>query len=307
MKTTTGRNCLLAAAACVAVGCARGELPVAQLATSPNAAQNEHEPFAGELPANSDALRFVNFNADEQAKPDQGYGHFQGRFILEGAPKPAKLAIGQDAAFCGKFGLVDESIKTSADGGLANVVVFVLPDKNDGPPEPHPSYAKTAAAEVVLDNRNCQFQPRVLLVRTSQKFKATNSDSISHNTKIEYDPDPINPNILPGQSIKHAFPEEQRLPVSVSCSSHSWMQAKLVVRDSPYMAVTDDEGNFQIENLPVGKWTFQFWHEALGYIRLVNVGGRDADWARGRYEVSIDSEGVSRLGDVTLKMADFPQ
>jgi hypothetical protein len=236
-----------------------------------------------------------------------GWGDLKGRFILNDAPKAAKITVTQDVAFCGKFNLVDDTIQVSEAGGLSNVVIFLLPEKGQDPPTPHESYAASAEAEVVLDNKHCRFEPRVLPIRTSQKFKTTNSDIVSHNTKIDYDPDPINPNIPPGQSINHAFPQEQRLPVKVSCSSHSWMQAWLVVRDSPYMAVTDKDGHFEMANLPAGDWTFQFWHEGLGYIRKVNIGGKAAEWPRGRSEVTIDADGTTDLGEVKLQLADYPR
>ena len=126
----------------------------------------------------------VHSEVEQQCAASEGWGDLKGRFTLSDAPKPAKITIGQDVAFCGKFGIVDEAIQTGDGGGLANVVIWLLPAKGEKPPEPHPSYDESAEAEVVLDNKNCRFVPRILLVRTTQKFKATNSDIISHNTAI---------------------------------------------------------------------------------------------------------------------------
>jgi len=33
------------------------------------------------------------------------------------------------------------------------------------------------------------------------------------------------------------------------------------VLDHPFMAVTDEEGNFSIEGLPAGSYEFRVWHE----------------------------------------------
>ena len=36
--------------------------------------------------------------------------------------------------------------------------------------------------------------------------------------------------------------------------------------DHPYAALTDKDGKFQIDNLPVGEHNFRIWHERLGDI-----------------------------------------
>lgn len=36
--------------------------------------------------------------------------------------------------------------------------------------------------------------------------------------------------------------------------------------DHPYVAVTDADGKFRIDNLPAGDHTFRVWHERCGYV-----------------------------------------
>ena len=43
----------------------------------------------------------------------------------------------------------------------------------------------TASDEVVLDNKDCRFEPHVAVVRTSQKLALKNSDPVGHNSKID--------------------------------------------------------------------------------------------------------------------------
>ncbi len=47
------------------------------------------------------------------------------------------------------------------------------------------------------------------------------------------------------------------------------MRGWLLVRDTPYMAVTDQQGRFQIKGLPVGQWEFAFWHERAQFLTEV--------------------------------------
>jgi hypothetical protein len=242
---------------------------------------------------------------EAEAAVKEGWGHLKGRFTMVGAPQPAKIEITKDAAYCGKFTIVDRSLVVNANGGLANVVVMLNLKRSDTPPEPHESYAATASANVILDNIKCEFQPRVVLLRSSQTLEVKNSDPdpVAHNTKIEADP-PINPILPPGGTVTAQF-KAGRLPAPVSCSIHPWMSAKLVVKDTPYMAVTNDNGEFVIENLPSGNWEFQVWQERLGYVSKVNIGGKDAEWSRGQVEVTINGDETTDLGEVKLDYAKY--
>ena len=232
----------------------------------------------------------------------EGWGHLKGKFIVTGAPAPEKITVsGNDVAVCGKFDLVSESIVAGPEGELANVILTLYTPRGDEPVAPHESYAKTADASVVMDNKDCRFDPHVTLLRTSQTLVIKNSDPVGHNTKIESQNNPINPIIPPGQSLEETgFDKPERLPVGASCSIHSWMKGYLVVLDSPYMAATDEQGEFLMENLPAGKHTFTVWHEASGYVSDVQVNGSAKSWSRGRVDVIIRDGETTDLGEVKV-------
>lgn len=42
------------------------------------------------------------------------------------------------------------------------------------------------------------------------------------------------------------------------------MSAVIVVTDTPYFAVSDQNGNFVMEQLPAGQYRAEIWHEKLG-------------------------------------------
>lgn len=235
------------------------------------------------------------------------WGTIKGRFVFDGAPPAAKaISVTKDAAFCGKHDLKDESLVVNEENkGIANVVLTLYLARGDKAPTPHPDYAKTATDEVHLDNQNCRFEPHVVLVRTSQTLVVGNKDAVGHNTKIDtLSNTPINPIIPANGELKHKFTDEERIPSLVSCSIHPWMNARVVVKESPYMAVTDADGNFEIKNLPVGDWTFLAWHEASGYVQEVKLGGKATKWARGRFEQSV-KEGDNDMGDILIAPAAF--
>ena len=134
-----------------------------------------------------------------------------------------------------------------------------------------------------------------------------NKDPIGHNTKVDSLNKPMNPLIPAGGELEVKFEESDRLPVQVGCNIHPWMRGWLVIRDNPYFAVTDKEGNFEIKNIPAGDWQFQFWHEKAGYVREVKVDGKDVEWSRGRVDVSIKEGGAIDLGEVTVPAAAFAE
>ena len=234
-----------------------------------------------------------------------GGGTLKGKFTYGGdAPKAAAVAVTTDKAFCGKKPLVDESVVVGPKGGLANVIVYLYLSRGDTV-KVDPAYDALKAEKVHLDNVACRFEPHVALLWTEQKIVFGNQDTIGHNTKVDSASKPMNPLLPAGGELEVQFEESERLPVSVGCNIHPWMRGWLVVRDNPYFAATDAEGNFEIKNIPAGDWTFQIWHESIGYVREVKVAGKDVEWSRGRVEVSITDGGTEDLGEVTVPAEAF--
>jgi len=51
--------------------------------------------------------------------------------------------------------------------------------------------------------------------------------------------------------------------VELWCDDHKRMQTWVLVMDTPFFAITDEEGYYNIPNLPGGKYTVEIWHETL--------------------------------------------
>lgn len=219
------------------------------------------------------------------------WGSLAGRFVFAGqAPAPSPLSITKDVPVCGRHNLVDESLVVGPDGGLANVVVFV----NTRNVPVHPDYEATANDKVTFDNEHCRFEPHILALRTSQTLVVHNSDPVSHNSNLAPLGDaPINPLLSQKGAAEHQFKRSQSAPVPVTCSIHPWMKGYVFPRDNPYVAVTDDQGRFALENLPAGELEFQVWQERPGPLAA------RPEWKRGRFQFKI-APGDNDLGEIQV-------
>lgn len=234
------------------------------------------------------------------------WGNLSATFVYGGdAPTATTLTATKDLEVCGKVKLVNEALMVnSGNKGVANVVGYLYLKRGAEAPV-HESYAESADAEVTLDNLDCRFEPHVCSMRTTQTLVIGNKDPIGHNTKIDASKNPAVNDIVPANGTsKKTFAESERLPVRVSCSVHPWMTGWLLVKDNPYFAVSDEDGKFEMKNLPAGTWTFQFWHEKPGYIKEVSKGGAAEEWKKGRVEIEIKA-GDNDLGQIEIPASVF--
>ncbi len=239
------------------------------------------------------------FGADE-------WGDLTMTFKLDGPiPTPKPITVTQDLPFCGKFKLLDETlVVNSANSGIANIFVWLFLEKGVTT-KVHDDYKATEKSEVTLDNTGCRFEPRAMILRTTQTLLVGNKDMVGHNTNIQTSVNPGQNNLIPGGGVmKQKFPKEERLGAPVSCNIHPWMKSHLLVKETPYMAVSDENGKVEIKNLPVGKWTFQVWHEK-GYVKDIKLNEKLATWPKGKLENQVIKSGKNDLGEIKVPLKLF--
>jgi plastocyanin len=185
----------------------------------------------------------------------QDAGSLSGRITYAGSPPPKKkLDVTKDKEVCGKSEIYDESLVVGADKGLKNAVVTVLGAKG----------GKFASQKVELDQKGCQYTPRVVVVPTTGQLDILNSDGILHNIHTY---STANPAINKAQpKFKKVLTEKFTKPeiIKAACDAHAWMSGWIVVTDHPFVAVTDAKGGFSIKDIPPGKYKVEIWHETLG-------------------------------------------
>lgn len=143
--------------------------------------------------------------------------------------------------------------RVRAQGGkLADVFVYV----SAGLPEGTYDVPKTP---VVLDQKNCEFTPRVFGLVAGQALRLGNNDAFLHNVSSPE----FNQAFLRGATRDVAL-ESPGVVTTIKCDVHPWMRAYAGVVEHPFFAVTGEDGSFEIGTLPDGELTIAAWHETLG-------------------------------------------
>jgi len=232
------------------------------------------------------------------------WGTIKGRFVVTGAVRALEPVVPTKDQFCIASPPPNEEILVGPNQGLANVVVFLMPAR-DETIEVHPDYESKLREPVILDNKACRFEPHIALLRTGQQLVIKNSDPILHNTKAFLrNNGEFNESLQPGGENLKTFAMEEMSPMPVQCNIHPFMRAHVVVRSNPYMAASLPDGTFEIVNVPSGEHEFYFWHEARGHLRDVQVGTVTSN-QRGRARLTIPAGGTLDVGDIAVPGSSF--
>lgn len=214
------------------------------------------------------ALALVGVVTGLATPGDASGGAIKGSVMLKGAPPELKkLAVTIDQYVCGKDKNAEDLV-LSPEGGIRSAVVWL-----DKPPAGVPAMALPPT--VTMDQKECMFVPRVVVVPAGGRINFLNSDRLLHNLHSTPNANPpFNRTQPKGRTISVAF--EKPEIIRVTCDLHSWMRAWVVVAEHPYYAVTDGAGEFELTGLPPGRYTLKAWQERLGTVsKEVVVGDQD--------------------------------
>lgn len=186
-----------------------------------------------------------------------------GKVVFKGkVPEPKKLLITKDEAVCGQGYVQREEVRVSQNSLLQDVVI-VLEGVAKGKEWRSPKQG------YVLDQKNCSFQPYLLVVPQGGNLLILNSDSILHN---------IHAYELIGRARRTAFniaqpkfkPKVTRTimtrrgsAIRVECDAHNWMLGWIYVVKNPYYTIVQN-GKFVLEEVPPGQYKLKAWHPFLG-------------------------------------------
>ena len=187
-----------------------------------------------------------------------GTGTLSGKIEYLGeAPKLQKLMVIKDVKVCAKVDHFDERLVVDEENGIKDVVVWL--DKVEGGKS-----LDSLGKEFILDQKDCAYNPHVLIVPVNTPVKILNNDKILHNIHTYgVKNKPVNlaqPRFK--KTIKMTFTEPEK--VQVRCDVHGWMSAWIIAAEHAYYTITDEKGEYSLDGIPPGKYTLNFWQESLG-------------------------------------------
>lgn len=177
--------------------------------------------------------------------------------LIKNAVKAAMLTgLALAVAGAGKANEIKGKVSVQGIKSAENIAVYVdvIPEQKFPAPQEH----------VVIDQRKMAFIPHVVVVHQGTTVDFLNSDSVGHNVYW--------PSISGNKKLSHnlgTWPKGEKKPfqfndlgvASLLCNVHPEMSGYVVVVPTPYFAVTDKDGNFEIKNIPAGKYTLKTWSE----------------------------------------------
>ena len=127
----------------------------------------------------------------------------------------------------------------------------------------------------MFDQKGCVFEPHVMGLMTGVPVTLKSSDPANHNVNVKLKNSTFNSDGR-RRTVVPVYPVcAERTPGQVVCDIHPWMSSWWMVLDSPYFAVTDDKGYFEIKNVPAGTQKVVVWQEAVARGFVTPSSGED--------------------------------
>jgi plastocyanin len=159
-------------------------------------------------------------------------------------------------ANAGRAGGIKGKVSVQGLKSPENIAVYVdaIPGKKFDPPADH----------APIDQRKMNFVPKVTVVVAGTTVDFVNSDSVGHNVYW--------PSVGGNKKLAHnlgTWPKGEKKSfqftdpgaASLLCNVHPEMSGFLVVSPTPYFAVTDPDGAYEIKDVPPGTYTLKTWSE----------------------------------------------
>ncbi|MCP3670682.1 MAG: hypothetical protein GY814_09670 [Gammaproteobacteria bacterium] len=192
-------------------------------------------------------------------------GSITGKIIFAGTDlEPKTYTIAKDNKVCGTGNREIDYVRVK-DGTLLDTVVYLEKVKQ----------GKAFPADVgdaTIDQAGCEFKPFLQVMRNANKIAAVNQDPILHNIhtyelftgsfkgpkKTVFNVSQPEPNTVIKKVKLRKGPA-----IKVECDAHDFMHGFVFVAKNPYFAVVKDDGTYNIDNVPPGKYKIKAWHGFL--------------------------------------------
>jgi len=208
-------------------------------------------------------------------------GTVTGKVTYTGTPPRQKPINMSEEPTCAKqhaTPVTAENVVTGPNNALASVVVYVAAGADDEGQVPQQA--------VTFEQKGCQYVPHVVAMHTGQELKVVNGDQALHNVhpfaKVNRQWNKSQPPGAP--PISERYDKAEFIPVK--CTVHPWMRGYIAVLNTSHFDITKGGGEFNLPNLPPGKYTITAWHEEFGTQTAdVTITGNEAKDVNFRFKV----------------------
>jgi len=136
--------------------------------------------------------------------------------------------------------------------GLKNV--FVILDRKDRRVMPTRLQAQLATV-------GCQLIPRIQWVPLGTSLSLADKDGATHHIHAYLGDDTVFEADISPETTTARRPLVTPGLYKVNCDKHPWERAWILVSPHDSVAITDDDGRFEMKNVPIGRYSIRAWHE----------------------------------------------
>ena len=200
----------------------------------------------------------------KETRPDTpSAGRIRGVVRLLGTPPALRFEpVTADQETCGTKVSV-QRLAVGKNNGVQDTFVYL--DGVPADPDFHPP-----AEPVLVDQKRCQYSPHALIVPLGSKLAITNSDPILHNVhgyeSTGHGSQTLFKIAQPVRGQRNAVDSPLTKPgiIPLSCEAgHPWMSGFIFVASNRYAALTSNDGEFTIKDVPPGTYYVKMWHEGV--------------------------------------------
>ncbi len=208
-----------------------------------------------------------------------------GRVTFGGTPAPTKhFEVKNEPEVCGterrlpgiivNQGLLQDAV-IALEGIQTGKAFSSYQDTDEGEGRGTFQYAGGTRLHLDIQVKRCSFGPFTGVIMVDDAVQFTNNDSNKHTLHTYLLKQGGGARILktlhtqslrPGGLKEKAFLAKKlrrAVAVAVTCDRHEFMRNWLYIIKNPYYAVSDESGNFRIDQIPPGDYDLVVWHPLL--------------------------------------------
>lgn len=224
-------------------------------------------------------------------------------------PDPVPIDMGKDT-WCssGPTRYYENLIVDSKTYGIKNVVVYPARDSNLTLADVDEESLKKAQEPVVLKSEKCVFTPHVISAVVGGTIETKNLDATGHSVHFNFLAGAgFAGALIPGGAVRKVDVKvAERSPTPIECDVHPWMRAYAIATETPFVGISDENGELVIKKLPTNRpIKLKLWHEhSQGAIEKVDLDGKIVTWKKGIIDLNL-KPGMNDLGVCKLTPEHF--